>query len=104
MEVTMRGWLLLTSALFVFVQTPAQAQVTVDVAKITCNQLLGEKLPWPSRDFVLWLSGYYNGKRSNTSIEPETIKKNAQDINLYCSSHPETTVMDAVKNEFGFDK
>jgi len=62
--------LLLTSALFVFVRiTAPQAQVTVDVAKITCEQLFMEKVA-PSKYVVLWVSGYYNGKRNNTVIEP----------------------------------
>jgi hypothetical protein len=68
--------LLLTGALLMFVQIPAsQAQVTVDVAKITCEQLLMAALPFTSRDVVLWISGYYHGKHDNTIIEPDAIKK-----------------------------
>jgi hypothetical protein len=45
--------LLLTSALLMFVQIPApQAQVTVDVAKITCEQFSMEELPFNSRDVI----------------------------------------------------
>jgi hypothetical protein len=32
--------------------------------------LAGEKLSAPSRDVVLWLSGYYNGKRNTRSSNP----------------------------------
>ena len=54
MEVIVKAWLLLTSALLIFVQIPAlQAQVTVDVVKITCEQLVTHALPWTSRDIVL---------------------------------------------------
>jgi hypothetical protein len=63
-----------------------------------------EQLASPSHDVVLWLSGYYNGKRNNTIIEPLTINKNEEKINSYCYQHRETTVMDAVKNVLGFDK
>jgi len=49
-------------------------------------------------------SGYYHGKRNDTIIEPETIKKNEEKINQYCYAHRDTTVMDAVKNVLGFDK
>jgi hypothetical protein len=35
----------------------------VDLAKITCEQMQGEKLATPSRDVGLLLTGYYNGKR-----------------------------------------
>jgi hypothetical protein len=50
------------------------------------------------------LVGYYHGKRNNTIIEPQTIIKEAEKVNSYCDEHPETTVMDAVKNVLGFDK
>jgi acid stress chaperone HdeB len=97
--------LLLTSALFLFVQTlTTQAQETLDLAKITCQQFAGEQLAAPSRDITLVLAGYYNGKRNNTIIEPQKIKKADQDVNSYCFQHSESTVMDAVKNVLGFDK
>ena len=94
---------LLTIALFAFVQpTAPRAQVTVDVSKITCDQLLMEK-PVPAKYVVLWLSGYYNGKRNNTIIEPETMDKNEEKVDFYCNLHRATTVMDAVKNVLGLD-
>ena len=99
----MKGRLFLTSALFVFVHIPAQAQVTVDVSKITCDQYLKDEITF-SQNVVMWLSGYYNGKRNNTIIDREAIKKNGDKVSLYCRQHRETTVMDAVKNVLGFDK
>ena len=105
MEVAVKLRLFLIGALVLFAQVPPmQAQETVDVAKITCEQLLGEKLASPSRDVVLWLSGYYAGKRNNTIAERQTIKKDEEKVNSYCFQHHETTVMDAVKNVLGFDK
>jgi len=103
MERTVKLRLLLTS-LFLFVQISApHAQVTVDVAKITCEQFVNEK-PVPSKYIVLWLSGYYNGKRNNTIIEPEAMDKNEEKVDYYCNFHREMTVMDAVKNVLGLDK
>ena len=94
----MKVRLLLTSALFLFVQIPTmQAQVTVDVVRITCEQLEMQALPWTSRDIVLWLSGYYHGKHDNTIIEPDAIKRDEYKLNTYCFEHGETTVMDALK-------
>jgi hypothetical protein len=100
----MKGRLLLTSALFVFVHIPAQAQVTVDVAKITCQQILKEELASPTHDIVLWLSGYYSGKRNNMTINLQTINNDEQKVRLYCYKNPDTTVLDAIKNVLGFDK
>ena len=105
MEVAVKLRLLLISALFLFVQIATMhAQETIDVAKITCAQILREQLPPPTHDIVLWLSGYYNGKRNNTIVELQTIKKDEEQVNSYCFQHRETTVMDAVKNVLGFDK
>jgi len=98
--------LLLTSALFLFVQTPTiQAQQTLDLAKITCEQFAMEQLAGlTSRDMVLLFAGYYAGKRDNTIIEPQTVKKNEEKVSQYCYGHRDTTVMDAAKNVLGFDK
>jgi acid stress chaperone HdeB len=105
MEGTVKARLLFTSALFVFAQMPTmQAQVTVDVSKITCEQVLMEKLAWTEREVVLWLSGYYHGKRDSTTVEPEAVKNNEEKVNHYCYEHRDMTVMDAVKNVLGWDK
>ena len=105
MEGTVKVRLLLTSALFLFAQMPTmQAQETLDLGKITCEQFATEQLATPSRDIALLLVGYYNGKRNRTIIEPQTIKKEEEKVNSYCNQHRDTTVMDAVKNVLGFDK
>ena len=99
----MKNRMLLTSALFMFVQIPAQTQVTLDVSKITCEEYLMDTITF-SQYVVMWLSGYYNGKRNNTIIEPDAVKKNEEKVSLYCYQHRDATVMDAAKNVLGFDK
>ena len=99
----MKGRLLLTGALFMFVQIPAQAQVTLDISKITCEEYVMDTITFPQY-IVMWLSGYYNGKRNNTIIEPDKVQKNEEKVNLYCYEHRDATVMDAAKNVLGFDK
>jgi len=97
--------LLLTSALFLFAQMPTmQAQETVDVAKITCQQIIGEQLATPTHDVVMWLSGYYNGKRNNMTINIQTIKNDEEKVRLYCYHNLEMTVLDAIKNVLGSGK
>ncbi len=99
MEVIVKGRLFLTSALLMFVHIPApQAQVTVDVVKITCEQLSMEELPISSRDVIFWLSGYYHREHENTVIEPGAIRRDASNLNRYCYQHGEMTIIDAVKN------
>jgi len=105
MEVTVKLRLLLASALLMFVQVAmTHAQETVDVAKITCQQILKEELASPTHDIVLWLSGYYNGKRNSTIINLRTINDDEEKVRLYCYKNPDTTVLDAIKNVLGLDK
>ncbi len=99
MEVIVKARLLLASALLMFVHIQApRAQVTVDVVKITCEQLSMEELPFSSRDVILWLSGYYHREHDNTVIEPGAIRRDANNFNRYCYEPGKMTVMEAVKN------
>jgi acid stress chaperone HdeB len=94
----MRAWsmaLLLLVALLGASQ--AQAQVSVDVAKITCRQLLFDKVISPNtKSLALWLSGYYNGKRGNTVLDISELAKKTDKVEDYCRMNEDVTVMDAV--------
>jgi hypothetical protein len=99
MEVIVKARLLLISALLVFALIPApQAQVKVDIAKVTCDELFKEETQWTSGEIILWLSGYYHGEGHNTIVEPSALKRDEEKLNQYCYGHGDTTVMDAVKN------
>jgi hypothetical protein len=79
--------------------TGASAQVTVDMAKITCNQLTLEKITDP-QNIALWLSGYYHAKQNNTLVDTQQLAANAQKIKQYCLYKPDVTVMQAVEAVF----
>ena len=98
--------LLLTSILFLFAQIPmTQAQETLDFAKITCDQFVLEQLATPSRDIVMWLSGYYPGlHKGNTIVQSQTLKQDEYKVYSYCSRHGNTTVMAAVESMMASDK
>jgi hypothetical protein len=76
---------------------PARAQVTIDVAKITCEQFVSWSITDP-RYVILWLHGYHNGKRDNTLIDQETLKEDAAKVRTYCSNNRARTVMQAVES------
>ena len=104
-EVTMKLRPLITGVLFLFMQiATTQAQETLDVAKITCHQVMMGELATPSQYVVVWLSGYYHGRRNNTIIDLQTIKKDEEKVYSYCYHNSETTVLDAIKNVLGLDK
>jgi hypothetical protein len=105
-EVIVKARLLLTSILFLFAQIPTmQAQETLDFAKITCDQFVLEELATPSRDIVMWLSGYYHGKHmGNTIVQSQILKQNEYKVYSYCSRHSDATVTDAVESMLASDK
>ena len=78
--------------------TAGHAQVTVDVAKITCGQFLAYSIADP-KDIALWLNGYYTGKRGGSTIlETQTLKAKYDQIRSYCLVHQDTAVMQAIES------
>jgi hypothetical protein len=86
----------------VLADTPTRAQVTVDVAKITCRQYLAYTVTDP-RFIAIWLSGYYNGKRDNMVIDTGAFKTNVDKVQDYCRLNLNETVVHAVQMSFGID-
>jgi acid stress chaperone HdeB len=83
--------LLVTGAL-----EPAHAQVTLDVAKITCDQFLLYKITDP-RDIALWINGYFNGQRKNTVLDTQKLKDHFDKLKLYCVVNPTLPVFEATQ-------
>jgi len=81
----------------------AQAQVTLDVSKVTCEQFSGYKITNPD-NIALWLSGFYSGKRNNTIVDMQGLVENSKKILTYCIRNPQTPVMQAVETVLGAGK
>ena len=77
----------------------AQAQVMIDVSKITCDQFRSYTITDPN-NIALWVSGYYSAKRNSTTIEVATFKENLEKVKDYCIMHRGLTVMQAVEALF----
>lgn len=74
----------------------ASAQVKVDMAQVTCGDILGSYV----EDVVVagaWMSGYFNAKAGNTTIDIKQMDKNANNVVAFCKANPKVTLMDAVK-------
>ena len=80
----------------------AQAQVTVDVTKVNCDQFVHHKISEP-RLIAAWLSGYYNAKRNNRVIDLQTLEDNMTKVKNYCSDEKnfKVPVMKAVGQVLG---
>jgi acid stress chaperone HdeB len=83
-------------ALSLLAAPPAQAQVLLDVSKITCEQFVLWKVTDPDK-IVIWMSGYYNAKRGNTIIDTKALEENAGKLREYCRNNFKITVMQAVE-------
>ena len=73
----------------------AQAQVTIDMSKVTCEQFLGYRIINPN-DIAMWLSGYYNAQRGNTIIDTETLAAQKSKLQEYCLQNHNVPVMQAI--------
>ena len=77
---------LFTVALLTLLSTSlAQAQVTIEVAKITCRQFVGGEIGEP-RTVAAWLSGYYHGKKNSTSVDKQTFEGNLSKLTNFCQT------------------
>jgi hypothetical protein len=66
----MKPWLIMLGTGFALIGLQAvQAQVTIDITKITCNQFLASQIT-DSRTLGVYLNGYVNGERGKTLIDP----------------------------------
>ena len=100
---SIKAMLVILAVTFAFALEPepvAQAEVTLDVSKLTCEQFLGYKLA-TSEKIAAWLSGYHNGKRGNTSLGVHGLIANAKKLRSYCTRNSQTLVMDAVETVLG---
>ena len=107
----------------VFATVSAQAQVSIDVSKITCDEYVHDKVP--TSDFISfsaigslslearsmlsrwlianWLSGYYHAKRNNWIIDSESFEDNVSKLTDYCYDEKnfKVPIMKAVEQVLG---
>lgn len=84
---------LLGAALVLVPGTTTRAE-TVDMAKITCGQLLTGSPD--AIDAAVWTSGYYNGMHKNTKLDLQNMKHNAEVIVATCKENPKKSVMETI--------
>jgi acid stress chaperone HdeB len=87
---------ILLFALIAGVAQPAHAQVTLDLAKVTCEQWSGYKITNP-QNIAFWLSGYYNGKRGQTVVDTQALAAHVNRLRDFCITNPQMPVMQAVE-------
>ena len=81
----------------------AQAQVTLEVSKITCEQYHAYKVTNP-QNIAIWVNGYYHGKRGDVTLETQRLVENARKLRDYCRRNRETLVLEAVETLFAKER
>lgn len=95
----------ITLAALLALMTAAEAQMTVDVAKITCRQYLFDRNFSPRAPMIAnWLSGYFNGLKNNTVVDLGAMAKNKDKVEDYCRLNQDATLVDAAKTALGLSK
>ena len=77
-----------------------RAQVTIEATKLTCRDFLTETVVAPDK-ISYWLSGYYNGKRRNTSLNAAALRDFIEKMRDYCVHNQDVTVMKAAETLLG---
>ena len=95
----------LTALSLLLSASAAWAQMTVDVAKITCRQYLFDRTFSPRAPMIAnWLSGYFNGQKNNTVVDLGTMAKNKDKVEDYCRMNQDVTLIEAAKTALGLPK
>ena len=87
--------LTLTTALVFAATAPSHAQVSVDVAKMTCGQFATYKVANP-KYIAIWLNGYHHGTRGDTVVDTQQLDADTRKIQDYCTKNPEVPLMQAI--------
>jgi acid stress chaperone HdeB len=88
----------------VLATAPTQAQVTVDVSKVTCDQFVARpaKIATPLY-LAAWISGYYHAKRNNRILDLQAFEENMNKVQNYCYDEKnfKVPIMEAVERVLG---
>ena len=103
---SIRSMLVILGVIFALALEPvpaAQAQVALDVSKLTCEQFLGYKITTGEK-IAIWLSGYHHGKRGGGSLDVHGLIANAKKLRSYCIQNSQTLVVNALETVLGAEK
>jgi acid stress chaperone HdeB len=80
----MKKTVFVSSALAVFIaSSTADAQVTVDVSKITCDQFVEYKIADP-KQIATWINGYYHGAHGSPILDTQEMLEITSTVEEQC--------------------
>ncbi len=91
----MRKLLLCLALATVSLPGVSQAQITMDMTRITCADYLAMP-PGQARIFSAWMSGWFNQKFGYVSVGLDDFARNIASVSQWCVSNPQETIMAAL--------
>jgi len=83
------------AAVFTIV-APARAQVTVEMAQISCKQFAD--YDDDAKAFVTaWMRGYYSATKNLSTVDERYVKRNTEKVLRYCKKLPKSSLMNAIQ-------
>ena len=80
----------------VTIAATADAQVMVDVSRMSCDQYITQRVTH-SRTVNIWLSGFYAGRRNKPVVDTQGLERNSNKLSRFCESNREMPLLDAVE-------
>ena len=78
----------------------ASAQITINMANITCGQYLAMP-PAQSRDFSSWMSGWFSYQTRRTFVDLGLHQQNIANLKAWCQRYPQESVMNGLQRAIG---
>ncbi len=79
-----------------FAPSLSQAQVNIDMTRITCREMLAMS-PDAQSDVAAWISGWAAEKSGRTFIDVALFQKNAASVASWCASNKSESVLGGVQ-------
>ena len=79
--------------------TAAQAQMTINMAQVTCANYLA-MTPDQSRTFSAWMSGWFNHRWGYVSVGLNDFARNVASVKQWCTTNPQQSVMAGLERSF----
>jgi hypothetical protein len=78
----------------------SHAQVTVDMARVTCAEYLALSAA-DSAVFSAWMSGWFNQKSGYVFVDLNAYARNVANVKSWCATNPTQTVMAGLQRSTG---
>ena len=89
-------WIDLSGVCSCAIPAVANAQLTIDMGRITCGEYLAMP-PSQSDHFSAWMSGWFSFKNDRQFVDLVVHQKNIASVKEWCRFHPDERVMTGLK-------